>query len=101
MRHSRRQLRVRINILRYQIFFNQQFLQYGHYKVVFLNLSKRNIQYLTSFSKFRAAYDFFYIRSLIDKDLRKFSDEWHEIQKDVKSKKTIRGKNRYGSRRNK
>ena len=67
----------------------------------FLNLSKRNIQYLTSFSKFRAAYDFFHIRSLIDKDLRKFSDEWYEIQKDVKSKKTIKGKNRYGNRRSK
>tara|TARA_X000000368_G_scaffold315365_1_gene252864 strand:+ start:1 stop:687 length:687 start_codon:yes stop_codon:yes gene_type:complete len=67
----------------------------------FLNLSKRNIQYLTSFSKFRAAYDFFHIRSLIDKDLRKFSDEWYEIQKDVKSKKIIKGKNHYGNRKSK
>ena len=100
MRHSRKTIESQNKYIAIPDFFNQQFLQYGHYKVV-LNLSKRNIQYLTSFSKFRAAYDFFYIRSLIDKDLRKFSDEWHEIQKDVKSKKTIRGKNRYGSRRNK
>lgn len=67
----------------------------------FLNLSKRNIQYLTGISKFRAAYDFFFIRSLIDDDLKPYADKWYEIQKGVKSKKRERGKKYYGKRKNK
>ena len=65
----------------------------------FLNLSSRNIHYVTSLNKFRAAYDFFYIRSLIDPDLEKFADKWYEIQKTVKSKKTIRKRNYNGKRK--
>ena len=53
----------------------------------FLNLSKRNIHYLTRLSKFRVAYDFFHIRSLINQDYRYYADKWYEIQKNVKSKK--------------
>ena len=49
----------------------------------FLNLSKRNIYYLTNLDKFRAAYDFFYIRSQIDNDLKPYADKWFEIQKNV------------------
>ena len=67
----------------------------------FLNLSARNVQYITELSKFRAAYDFFYIRSLIEPDLKKYSDKWYEIQKNVKSKKRERGKKYYGKRKNK
>ena len=49
----------------------------------FLNLSKRNIYYLTNLDKFRAAYDFFHIRSQIDNDLKPYADKWFEIQKNV------------------
>ena len=49
----------------------------------FLNLSKRNIYYLTNLDKFRAAYDFFFIRSQIDNDLKPYADKWFEIQKNV------------------
>ena len=52
----------------------------------FLNLSKRNIYYLTNLDKFRAAYDFFYIRSQIDNDLKPYADKWFEIQKNVDNK---------------
>jgi poly(A) polymerase len=66
----------------------------------FLNLSKRNVSYLTGFSKFRAAYDFFYIRSLINDDLKRFADHWYEIQKNVVNKKRDKGRN-FNDRRNK
>ena len=66
----------------------------------FLNLSKRNASYLTGFSKFRAAYDFFYIRSLINDDLKRFVDHWYEIQKNVVNKKRDKGRN-FNDRRNK
>jgi poly(A) polymerase len=61
----------------------------------FLNLSKRNVEYLTGLNKFRAAYDFFYIRPLMDPDLKNYADKWYDIQKNVKSKK------RYGRSKNK
>ena len=67
----------------------------------FLNLSNRNVQYLTEISKFRAAYDFFYIRSQIDHELKFYADKWYEIQKNVKGKKRERGKKYYGKRKNK
>ena len=51
----------------------------------FLNLSKRNISYLTKLEKFRAAYDFFYIRSQINDEFKYYADKWYEIQKNVKS----------------
>ena len=54
---------------------------------------------MTSLNKFRAAYDFFYIRSLIDPDLEKFADKWYEIQKTVKSKKIMRKRNYNGKRK--
>ena len=53
----------------------------------FLNLSKRNIHYLTKLDKFRAAYDFFYIRSQINDEFKSYADKWYEIQKNVKSVK--------------
>ena len=59
----------------------------------FLNLSKRNIHYLTKLNKFRAAYDFFYIRSQIDSDLKQYADKWFEIQKNVDGKNINKGKN--------
>ena len=67
----------------------------------FLNLSKRNVQYVTGLNKFRAAYDFFYIRSLMDPDLKNYADKWHEIQKNVQSKKHGESKRRHAPRKNK
>ncbi|MBT7542670.1 MAG: polynucleotide adenylyltransferase PcnB [Gammaproteobacteria bacterium] len=67
----------------------------------FLNLSSRNIQYLTNLHKFRAAYDFFYIRSTMDDNLKIYADKWHEIQKKVVSKKSNQDKKRYGKRNRK
>ena len=67
----------------------------------FLNLSKRNVEYLTGLNKFRAAYDFFYIRSLMDPDLKNYADKWYDIQKNVKSKKHGESKKRYGRSKNK
>jgi len=67
----------------------------------FLNTSKRNVQYLTGLNKFRAAYDFFYIRSLMDPDLKNYADKWYEIQKNVKSKKHGESKKRHVRRKNK
>ena len=67
----------------------------------FLNLSKRNVQYLTRLSKFRVAYDFFHIRSLINQDYRYYADKWYEIQKNVKSKKVEKRKKYYEKKRNK
>ena len=67
----------------------------------FLNLSKRNIHYLTGLSKFRVAYDFFYIRSLINQDYRYYADKWYEIQKNVKSKKNEKRKKYYEKKRDK
>ena len=67
----------------------------------FLNLSSRNIQYVKELSKFRAAYDFFHIRSLIEPDLKEYAHKWYEIQKSVKSKKINRNHNRNGKRKSK
>ena len=67
----------------------------------FLNLSARNIQYLTSLHKFRAAYDFFYIRSTIDDGLKVYADKWYEVQKKVLSKKFDKDKKRYVKRNRK
>ena len=67
----------------------------------FLNLSSRNIQYITNIEKFRAAFDFFYLRSLINKDLKYYADKWNEIQKNVKSIKSNRRGKTYGAKNRK
>jgi len=67
----------------------------------FLNLSSRNIQYITNIEKFRAAFDFFYLRSLINKDLKYYADKWNEIQKNVKSTKSNRRGKTYGAKNRK
>ena len=74
-------------------FFQQTIFTIWSLQSSFLNLNRRNIQYLTNFSKFRAAYDFFHIRSLVDEDLKSYADEWFEIQKNIKSKKFNKNKN--------
>ncbi len=65
----------------------------------FLNLSSRNIQYVTNIEKFRAAFDFFYLRSLINNDLKYYADKWNEIQKNVKSTKSNRRGKTYGAKK--
>ena len=67
----------------------------------FLNLSSRNIQYITNIEKFRAAFDFFYLRSLINNDLKYYADKWNEIQKNVKSIKSNRRGKTYGAKNRK
>jgi len=67
----------------------------------FLNLSSRNIQYITNIEKFRAAFDFFYLRSLINNDLKYYADKWNEIQKNVKSTKSNRRGKTYGAKNRK
>tara|TARA_B100001758_G_scaffold184922_1_gene161634 strand:- start:340 stop:1593 length:1254 start_codon:yes stop_codon:yes gene_type:complete len=67
----------------------------------FLNLSSRNIQYVTNIEKFRAAFDFFYLRSLINNDLKYYADKWNEIQKNVKSTKSNRRGKTYGAKNRK
>ena len=56
----------------------------------FLNLSSRNIQYVKELSKFRAAYDFFHIRSLIEPDLKEYELplNWTKLCKRRKSGNT-------------
>ena len=51
----------------------------------FLNLSKRNIHYLTNLDKFRVAYDFFYIRAQVNDEVKNYADRWFEIQKNLKT----------------
>lgn len=67
----------------------------------FLNLSSRNIQYITNIEKFRAAFDFFYLRSLINNDLKYYADKWNEIQKNVKSIKSNKRGKTYGAKNRK
>lgn len=67
----------------------------------FLNLSSRNIHYVTNIEKFRAAFDFFYLRSLINVDLKYYADKWNEIQKNVKNIKPSRRGKTYGKKNRK
>lgn len=67
----------------------------------FLNLSSRNIQYITNLEKFRASFDFFYLRSLINDDLKYYADKWNEIQKNVKSTKFNNREKIYGKKNRK
>ena len=45
-------------------FFQQTIFTIWSLQSSFLNLNRRNIQYLTNFSKFRAAYDFLLVREM-------------------------------------
>ncbi len=47
----------------------------------FLNLNNQNVERLLKLEKFRVAYDFLYIRSLLNQDLKYYFNKWCVIQK--------------------
>ena len=61
-------------------FFQRTIFSIWSLQSSFLNLSKRNIHYLTNLDKFRVAYDF-YIRAQVNDEVKNYADRWFEIQK--------------------
>ena len=65
-------------------FFQPTIFQIWRMQDKFFDLSRKNIEYMVSQEKFRAAFDFFLIRSNVDSDLLEYSNNWQDVYDNLK-----------------
>ena len=65
-------------------FFQPTIFQIWRMQDKFFDLSRKNIEYMVRQEKFRAAFDFFLIRSNVDSDLLEYSNNWQDVYDNLK-----------------